>query len=209
MPAVKSVRVLGGMAAAELHPGGSAGRDGGAAAGGYFDELGSHLYREFMQRDILLRPLGNVLYVLPPYVVEDQDVERIFDTVVEVVGASQPWVGSRHVRRSWTSRGVQQDDFAYAVTWFAAAKELDSLSPEILHQLNFWHGYSILRPAILEQEPRTLEVARTTLPKFQQALELLSDVGEYPSTVNVDVQQQQEAVQTYIEIQEAIIRRGS
>ena len=95
------------------------------------------------------------------------------------------------------------------MTWFAAAKELDSLSPEILHQLNFWLGYSILRAAILEQEPRTLEVARTTLPKFQQALELLSDVGEYPSTVNVDVQQQREAVQTYIVIQEAIIRRGS
>ena len=40
-----------------------------------------------MRRDILLRPLGNVLYVLPPYVVEDEDVDRIFDAVVEVVGA--------------------------------------------------------------------------------------------------------------------------
>ena len=66
----------------------------------------------------------------------------------------------------------------------------------------------MLRAAILEQEPRTLEVARATLPKFQKALELLSDVGEYPSTVNVDIRQQREAVQTYIEIQEAIIRRG-
>jgi hypothetical protein len=36
----------------------------------------------------------------------------------------------------------------------------------------------------------------------------LSDVGAYPSTVNVDIQQQREAVQTHIKIQEAIIRRG-
>ena len=87
LPAVTSVRVLGGMAAAVLHPGGGTGTAGTSGSGGYFDELGPHLYREFMRRDILLRPLGNVLYVLPPYVVEDEDVDRIFDAVVEVVGA--------------------------------------------------------------------------------------------------------------------------
>ena len=75
------------MAAAVLHPGGGTGTAGTSGSGGYFDELGPHLYREFMRRDILLRPLGNVLYVLPPYVVEDEDVDRIFDAVVEVVGA--------------------------------------------------------------------------------------------------------------------------
>jgi hypothetical protein len=36
----------------------------------------------------------------------------------------------------------------------------------------------------------------------------LHDVGDYASTVNVEIRQQLEAVQTYIEIQEAIIPRG-
>ncbi len=53
-----------------------------------------------------------------------------------------------------------------------------------------------------------LDLARSTLPKFQQALRLLNDIGDYPSTVNVEIRQQLEAAQTYIEIQEAIIRRG-
>ena len=106
------------------------------------------------------------------------------------------------------ARGVQRENFDYAITWFTAAKELDGLSQDTVHQLNFWHGYSVFRAAIIEQEPRTLEVARATLPKFRQALELLNDVGEYPSTVNVDIRQQREAVETYIEIQEAVIRRG-
>ena len=105
-------------------------------------------------------------------------------------------------------RGVRREDFDFAVTWFASAKELDGLSQNTLHQLNFWHGYSIFRAAIVEQEPRTIDVARATLPRFRQALDLLSDVGDFPSSVNVDIQQQREAIQTYIEIQEAIIRRG-
>jgi len=54
----------------------------------------------------------------------------------------------------------------------------------------------------------TLDLACSTLPKFQQALRLLNDIGDYPRTVNVEIRQQLEAAQTYIEIQEAIIRRG-
>ena len=105
-------------------------------------------------------------------------------------------------------RGVRREDFDFAVTWFASAKEVDGLSQDILHQLNFWHGYSVFRAAIFEQTPRTIDTARATLAKFRQALELLSDVGEFPGSVNVDIQEQREAVETYIGIQEAIIRRG-
>jgi len=145
------------------------------------------------------------------WLLEARRMREAIDLLKDVASArpEQADGAARLVIQVAYAEGVQQDDFAHAVTWFAAAKELESLSPEILHQLNFWLGYSVLRAAIIEQEPRTLEVARATLPKFQRALELLSDVGEYPSTVNVDVQQQREAVQTYIEIQEAIIRRGS
>ena len=77
LPAVHSVRNIGGLAAIDVNPRGS---------GGYFDALGPHLYQEFMRRDILLRPLGNTLYFLPPYVITRPDVDRVFDAIREVVG---------------------------------------------------------------------------------------------------------------------------
>jgi adenosylmethionine-8-amino-7-oxononanoate aminotransferase len=73
---VAEVRSIGGMAAIEL----------AARSGGYFDEIGPHLYREALARDVLLRPLGNVLYVLPPYAITDTDLHRVFDVIREIIG---------------------------------------------------------------------------------------------------------------------------
>lgn len=69
---VSDTRVLGGMAAIELTP---------ASNAGYLDSLGPRLSEEFLRRDILLRPLGNVLYVLPPYVITDEEAHHVFDAV--------------------------------------------------------------------------------------------------------------------------------
>ncbi len=74
--AVTGVRGIGAMAAIDLKARGS---------GGYFDGLGPDLYTKFLAHDILLRPLGNTLYFLPPYVIEDKDVHRVFDVIEEVV----------------------------------------------------------------------------------------------------------------------------
>ena len=104
--------------------------------------------------------------------------------------------------------GYQQDDFAYSISGMTAAKQLPNVPSEIVHQLNFWHGFSIHRAATAEQEAQTLETATATLPRFQQALALLNDTGEYPSSVNVDLSQLTTNIGTYIEIQEAIIQRG-
>ncbi len=104
--------------------------------------------------------------------------------------------------------GQQKDDFAYAAQGMSAAKRLPNLSAEMMNQLNFWHGYSIYSAAVAEQEPQTLQSAQATLPKFQQAVELLQQSGDYPSTVNVNLQQLLENASTYIEIQDAIIKRG-
>ena len=77
LPAVTATRCLGAIAVAELA---SQGR------GGYLDEMGPRLADEFLARDLLLRPLGNTLYFLPPYVVTDAEVGRVFDAMEEVVG---------------------------------------------------------------------------------------------------------------------------
>jgi len=106
------------------------------------------------------------------------------------------------------SKGVQKNDYGYAVRVFTAAKELPNLKPEMANQLNFWHGYALFQGAVKEQEGQTLQTAQSTLPKFQQALRLFGQVGNYPRSVNVDISQLQGNTQTYIEIQEAIIKRG-
>ena len=44
----------------------------------YSNPLRTRIYDYFLERDILLRPLGNVLYVLPPYVIKKEDLRRIY-----------------------------------------------------------------------------------------------------------------------------------
>ncbi|MDJ1156990.1 adenosylmethionine--8-amino-7-oxononanoate transaminase [Chelatococcus sp. SYSU_G07232] len=50
---------------------------------GYLAEAGPRLRAFFLARNILLRPLGNVIYVLPPYCVTGADLDRIYDAVAE------------------------------------------------------------------------------------------------------------------------------
>ena len=51
--------------------------------------------------------------------------------------------------------------------------------------------------------------AQGSLPKFNQAVDLLRQSGDYPASVNVNLQQLLDNAATYIEIQDAIIKRGS
>jgi tetratricopeptide (TPR) repeat protein len=104
--------------------------------------------------------------------------------------------------------GNQKDNYTYAAQGMAAAKRLPNLSPAMTSQLNFWHGYSIYQLAVKEQEPQTLQTAQSSLPKFNQAVQFLNQSGDYPASVNVNLQQLLENAQTYIEIQDAIIKRG-
>ncbi len=106
------------------------------------------------------------------------------------------------------TNGFQEQDFEYSITGMSAASQLPNLSDAMIHQLDFWHGYCLVQAATPEQEPMTLETANATLPKFQEALQLLTGTGEYAASLNVDFAQLIENVGTFIEIQDAIIRRG-
>jgi adenosylmethionine-8-amino-7-oxononanoate aminotransferase len=48
---------------------------------GYFAQLGPRLRARFRAADVLLRPLGNTLYVMPPYCVTREDLECIYDAI--------------------------------------------------------------------------------------------------------------------------------
>jgi adenosylmethionine-8-amino-7-oxononanoate aminotransferase len=56
-----------------------------APDGGYFAALGPKLAASFQGGEVLLRPLGNTIYVLPPYCVTEEDLERVYEALLEAI----------------------------------------------------------------------------------------------------------------------------
>jgi len=53
----------------------------------YMSGLGPRLLAFFRERDLLLRPLGNTIYVMPPYCIEEDDLDRIYDAIAEAAAS--------------------------------------------------------------------------------------------------------------------------
>lgn len=51
----------------------------------YFHSMRNQLSRFFLERGVLLRPLGNVIYVLPPYCIEVHELEYIYDQLISTL----------------------------------------------------------------------------------------------------------------------------
>ena len=73
--AVGDTRQIGTIAAIELR----------AEDAGYLSAMRPKLYQFFLDRGVLLRPLGNVVYVLPPYVISAEELHRVFDVIREAI----------------------------------------------------------------------------------------------------------------------------
>lgn len=52
-------------------------------AGGYLADCGPRLRAFFRKKNLLLRPLGNVLYIMPPYCVSSAELDRFYDGIEE------------------------------------------------------------------------------------------------------------------------------
>ena len=74
---VSNLRHLGGMTAFDINM--------PAGQGGYLSELTPHLRREAIRHGVLLRPLGNVLYALPPACLDDAQITKVADVMRELV----------------------------------------------------------------------------------------------------------------------------
>lgn len=72
-PAVGDVRSIGTLAAIELK----------ADDAGYASNLRPKLYKFFIDAGVLLRPLGNIVYVLPPYAITPEELNYIHDRIAE------------------------------------------------------------------------------------------------------------------------------
>jgi adenosylmethionine---8-amino-7-oxononanoate aminotransferase len=72
---VGETRHLGTMGAIELK----------AEDAGYLSAMRPKLYGFFLDRGVLLRPLGSVVYVLPPYVISAEELHRVYDVIEEAL----------------------------------------------------------------------------------------------------------------------------
>jgi adenosylmethionine---8-amino-7-oxononanoate aminotransferase len=70
-PAVGDIRSIGTMAAIELK----------ANDPGYASKLRPRLYKFFIESGVLLRPLGNIVYVLPPYMIAPDELNYVHDRI--------------------------------------------------------------------------------------------------------------------------------
>jgi adenosylmethionine-8-amino-7-oxononanoate aminotransferase len=74
---VGDVRHIGSVGAVELR----------VQDAGYLSAVRPRLYQFFIERGILLRPLGNVVYLLPPYVVTAEELHRVYDMIEAAIPA--------------------------------------------------------------------------------------------------------------------------
>jgi adenosylmethionine-8-amino-7-oxononanoate aminotransferase len=47
----------------------------------YFNNIRDTLYNFFLSKNILLRPLGNILYIMPPYCISNDDLDYIYNNI--------------------------------------------------------------------------------------------------------------------------------
>ncbi|MGH7163145.1 MAG: aminotransferase class III-fold pyridoxal phosphate-dependent enzyme, partial [Planctomycetota bacterium] len=71
---VRDVRGLGAIQAVELD----------ADDPGYLAHAGPRLRAAALERGVLLRPLGNVLYAMPPFCLSDEEADRVGEVMAEL-----------------------------------------------------------------------------------------------------------------------------
>jgi adenosylmethionine-8-amino-7-oxononanoate aminotransferase len=71
---LRNVRCLGTILAIELEVRGET---------SYTDAVRDRIYAFFLERNVLLRPLGNTIYVLPPYVITSGELDIVYGYIEE------------------------------------------------------------------------------------------------------------------------------
>lgn len=75
-PRVKTARVLGVIVALEIK------RD---TAESYYGDFRNKLYRFFIDKGVILRPVGNIVYVLTPYIITQPQLNRIYEVIEQAL----------------------------------------------------------------------------------------------------------------------------
>ena len=71
-PKVTATRVLGTIFALEIRK---------ENEESYYGTMRTKLYNFFIENGIILRPVGNIVYILPPYIITDTQLQKIYEVV--------------------------------------------------------------------------------------------------------------------------------
>jgi len=71
-PKVTTTRVLGVIFALEIQT---------ESAASYYGTLRNKLYNFFIENGVILRPVGNIVYILPPYIITDEQLQKVYEVV--------------------------------------------------------------------------------------------------------------------------------
>ena len=69
---VTTTRVLGVIFALEIQT---------ESAASYYGTLRNKLYDFFIENGVILRPVGNIVYILPPYIITDEQLQKVYEVV--------------------------------------------------------------------------------------------------------------------------------
>lgn len=134
----------------------------------------------------------------------------IFQRAVE--RGQDPNIVARQIFSDAYAKGIDPQNanrnLAYGIAGLQAAKSYQ-VNAENKAMFDFWHGYALYQQGMAVEKPQTLQSAQQSLPLFQQAHRLFQAGSAYASTQpSINIDNFLQATQQYIEIQEAIIRRG-
>jgi adenosylmethionine---8-amino-7-oxononanoate aminotransferase len=74
---LKDVRSIGTILAIDIN----------TSDANYFSSLRDTMYLFFIEKGILLRPLGNIIYIMPPYCTTDNELEFIYSSILEFLNS--------------------------------------------------------------------------------------------------------------------------
>lgn len=79
-PFVKSFRCRGTILALELNT---------QQNTSYFNTIRKDAYDFYLKNGVLLRPLGNVIYVMPPYCITKEELDKVYEVITQSLGYLQ------------------------------------------------------------------------------------------------------------------------
>ena len=71
-PKVVTTRVLGVIFALQIKT---------VSSASYYGSLRNKLYDFFIENGIILRPVGNIVYILPPYIIDDEQLQKVYEVI--------------------------------------------------------------------------------------------------------------------------------
>jgi len=72
---IKNIRVLGTIVAFEINSGNDE----------YLNNISTTITQNAMQMGVYIRPLGNTVYIMPPYCITENELEKIYEVILNII----------------------------------------------------------------------------------------------------------------------------